>query len=168
MRYCFISLRDNVIFVIFAGIEVPLTWTRLESTATAGSNTLELQNPVEWNIGDEIVIASTSHKHSQSENEKKSITDISLDKLTLTLDSALEATHWGTQETFDGTNVEFRAEVGLLTHNVVVRGNTNAQWEDKIEACEAGFDTGASTVSFLFDSKIQFSFMFILHADIIN
>ena len=64
--------------------------------------------------------------------------------MTLTLDSALEADHLGTQEIFDGTLVEFRAEVGLLTHNVVVRGNTDPQWEDFIEACPAGFNTGKS------------------------
>lgn len=35
-----------------------------------------------------------------------------------------------------------RAEVGLLTHNVVVRGSVNHQWSETIEACPAGFDTG--------------------------
>ncbi|XP_060573258.1 fibrocystin-L-like isoform X2 [Ruditapes philippinarum] len=157
------------------GIEIPLTWTRLESTATSGSSTLELQNPVEWNVGDEIVIASTSHKHSQSENEKKKITNISLDKRTLTLDSALEATHWGTQETFDGTTVEFRAEVGLLTHNVVVRGNTDAQWEQEIKACEAGFDTGEFVTQTCFLGRFgdeigssQFGGMILVHAPVYN
>lgn len=119
-----------------------MTWTRLASTATVGSSTLELKDPVEWNIGDEVVIASTGHKHSQSENEKGTIASISADKQTLTLETPLGASHWGTEETFDGTVVEFRAEVGLLTHNVVVRGNTDPNWEDKIEACEDGFDTG--------------------------
>ncbi|XP_053372863.1 fibrocystin-L-like [Mercenaria mercenaria] len=153
--------------------KVPLTWTRLSSTASAGSSTLELQDPVEWNVGDEITIACTGHKHSQSENEKKTISSISSDKRTLTLDSALEATHWGTQETFDGTNVEFRAEIGLLTHNVVVRGNSDAQWEDKIEACEAGFDTGefATQTCFLgrFGDEIgssQFGAMILVHAPV--
>lgn len=121
---------------------MPITWTRLASTANAGANTLTLVDPVEWNVGDEIVIAATGHHHTQSENEKKTITAISPDKRTLTLADPLEASHWGTEETFDGTLVEFRAEVGLLTHNVVVRGNQDPQWEDKIEACPAGFNTG--------------------------
>lgn len=99
-------------------------------------------DPVEWNVGDEIVIPSTSHHQSQSENEKKTITAISSDKRTLTLDSNLEAEHVGVEETFDGTLVEMRGEVGLLTHNVVVRGNQDPQWEDEIKACAAGFNVG--------------------------
>ena len=101
-----------------------------------------MQDAVEWNVGDEIVIASTGHHHSQSENEKHTIAAISSDKMTLTLASQLESEHLGVEETFSGTKVQFRAEVGLLTHNVVVRGNTDPQWEIQVEACEDGFNTG--------------------------
>ena len=128
--------------LIVAGKEVPLTWTRLSATASAGDTTITLLDPVEWNVDDEIVIATTGDHHTQNENEKKTISAISGDKMTLTLDSALEADHLGTQEIFDGTTVEFRAEVGLLTHNVVVRGNTEPSWEESIEACPDGFNTG--------------------------
>ncbi|XP_045210443.2 fibrocystin-L-like isoform X2 [Mercenaria mercenaria] len=155
------------------GIEMPLTWTTLASTATAGSSSIVLKDPVEWNVGDEIVIASTGHKHSQSENEKKTISNKSSDNRTLTLDSALDHKHWGTQETVDGTVLEFRAEVGLLTHNVVVRGDRDAQWDDKIEACEEGFDTGefATQTCFLgrFGDEIgssQFGAMILVHAPV--
>lgn len=155
------------------GIEVPLTWTRLDSTAAAGTNTLSLVDPVEWNVGDEIVIASTGHRHTQSENEKKKISAISVDKRTLTLDSNLEAEHVGTQETFDGTLVEFRAEVGLLTHNVVVRGNQDPQWEDEIEECKAGFNTGEFAVQTCFLGRFgdeigssQFGAMILVHAPV--
>jgi len=103
---------------------------------------LELVDPVEWSVNDEIVIAATGHRHTQRENEKRTISAISADKRTLTLSEPLDAQHVGTEETFDGTLVEFRGEVGLLTHNVVVRGNKDPQWEDKIEACKAGFNTG--------------------------
>ena len=110
--------------------------------------TIDLVDPVEWNIGDEIVIAATGHRQSQSQNEKKTISAISQDKRTLTLNSALEAEHLGTEETFNGTLVEFRAEVGLLTHNVVVRGDTDPQWEEFTESCPAGFNTGKLAWSF--------------------
>ena len=133
-----------------------MTWTRLSATAAAGATTIDLVDPVEWNVGDEIVIAATGHHHSQSENEKKTISAISMDKRTLTLDSALEAEHLGTQETFDGTLVEFRAEVGLLTHNVVVRGNRDATWDESIEACPDGFNTGWFLISFFSDIISKF------------
>lgn len=103
---------------------------------------MELVDPVEWNVGDEIVIASTGHRQTQRENEKKTITAKSSDNMTLTLDTSLEAEHVGVEEIFDGTLVEMRAEVGLLSHNVVVRGNQDPQWEDEIKACEAGFNVG--------------------------
>ena len=41
-----------------------------------------------------------------------------------------------------GHRLEACAEVGLLTRNVVVRGSDNKQWNDTIEACSEGFDTG--------------------------
>ena len=154
---CLLKLSHYLHLCIITGQEVPLTWTRLSATATAGATTIDLVDPVEWNVGDEIVIASTGHHHTQSENEKKTISAISMDKRTLTLDSALEAEHLGTEETFDGTLVEFRAEVGLLTHNVVVRGNTDPQWEEFIEACPAGFNTGNSMKTRLFKCIENFS-----------
>ena len=62
--------------------------------------------------------------------------------MTLTLDSPLEASHLGVKEMFDGKLVEMRGEVGLLTHNVVVRGNRDPQWNEEIKACPKGFNTG--------------------------
>lgn len=45
-----------------------------------------------------------------------------------------------------GQNVvfEYRAEVGLLTRNVVVKGSEDAQWDRDIEACADGFNPGLS------------------------
>ena len=56
---------------------------------------------------------------------------------------ALQFKHLGETLTIEGSNqLEARAEVGLLSHNVVVRGSDNVQWHDVIEACPAGFDPG--------------------------
>ena len=41
-----------------------------------------------------------------------------------------------------GLSLQARAEVAVLTRNVVVRGSDNIEWHDKIEACPDGFDTG--------------------------
>ncbi|KAG8441696.1 hypothetical protein GDO86_010760 [Hymenochirus boettgeri] len=61
------------------GQPVPVTWTRLAQTAEAGSSALILQKSVTWKAGDEIVIASTGHRHSQKENEKMTIQSVSPD-----------------------------------------------------------------------------------------
>lgn len=58
------------------------------------------------------------------------------------MDSALQYKHVAVTETFGSTSVELRGEVGLLSHNVKVRGSSDDQWSDKIPKCEEGFDTG--------------------------
>jgi hypothetical protein len=41
------------------GIERTPTWTKLDTTATAGSNQITLHEAVDWVTGEEIIIAST-------------------------------------------------------------------------------------------------------------
>ena len=114
-------------------------------TANAGESTISLLLPVQWLVGDEIIIASTGLRHSQGENEKKTITSVSGDKMTLTLDTALDYRHLGEEITITNErSLQARAEVGLLSRNVLIRGSDNPQWHDVIEACEAGFNTGKS------------------------
>lgn len=73
----------------------------------------------------------------------KKIAAVSADGLTLTLDEPLAYTHLGVSVILaDGTKFEGRAEVGLLTRNIVVRGSQHQEWDDTIEACPNGFDTG--------------------------
>ncbi|KAM9385916.1 fibrocystin-L-like isoform 2-T2 [Pholidichthys leucotaenia] len=136
------------------GIPVPVPWTRLAETANSGSSTLVLQHEVTWTTGSEVVIASTGHRHSQGENEVRRIAAVSADGRTLTLDSPLNYTHLGVSVTLpDGTVFEGRAEVGLLTRNVVVRGSQHLEWDETIAACEEGFDTGEFTTQTCFQGR---------------
>ena len=73
---------------------------------------------------------------------------VSPDGKTVTLNDSLDYEHKGeTADIGGGHTVEMRAEVGLLTHNVVVRGSIHNQWNDVIEKCEAGFDTGKAVTA---------------------
>lgn len=73
----------------------------------------------------------------------RKLTAVSPDGLTLTLNEPLKYTHLGVSVTLpDGTVFEARAEVGLLTRNIVVRGSQQNEWNDEIEACPDGFNTG--------------------------
>ena len=61
------------------------------------------------------------------------------------MQEALEWKHLG--ETIDidkdgEFTLDARAEVALLTHNIVVRGNNDPQWNDEIPACPIDFDVG--------------------------
>ncbi|XP_043073568.1 PKHD1 like 1, tandem duplicate 1 [Puntigrus tetrazona] len=147
-----LGVREGVLDL--HGIPVPMTWTRLSQTAQSGSNTLTLMDVVTWKTGDEIIIASTGHRHSQIENELKRVASVSADGRTLTLTEPLEYTHLGVSVTLpDGTVFEARAEVGLLTRNIVVRGSNNVEWNDQIQACPDGFNTGEFATQTCFQGR---------------
>ena len=42
------------------------TWTLLAETISPGHATLTVEDPVDWKVGEEIVVASTSFAHSES------------------------------------------------------------------------------------------------------
>ena len=70
-----------------------ISWTRLTSPAMAGSTYLSLTEPVDWQVGDEVVVAPSRFLASQTEIRK--IQSVSADKTTLILDSALGYDHLG-------------------------------------------------------------------------
>uniref|UniRef100_A0A3P8VH65 PKHD1 like 1, tandem duplicate 2 n=1 Tax=Cynoglossus semilaevis TaxID=244447 RepID=A0A3P8VH65_CYNSE len=154
------------------GIPVPVTWTHLAQTAATGSSSIHLMKEVTWKPGDQIVIASTGDRHSQRENEVRTITSVSSDGKVLTLDTLLNYTHLGVSVTLpDGTVFEGRAEVGLLTRNIVVRGSQHVEWNDKIEACPDGFNTGEFATQTCFQGRFgeevgsdQFGACIMMHA----
>lgn len=114
------ALRDGI--VDMHGANVGQTWTRLAATATIGATQITLQQPVGWPVGSQIVIATTGNYLSQGQTETRTITAISSNGLTLTLNAALTFQHLGVTQTVGTTPIHFRAEVGLLTHNVVFQG----------------------------------------------
>ncbi|XP_069572864.1 fibrocystin-L-like [Brachyistius frenatus] len=136
------------------GIPVPVPWTYLAQTATGGSVTLTLMKAVTWKVGDEIVVASTGHRHSQRENEVRRIAAVSADGKTLTLTEPLVFTHLGVSVTLpDGTVFEGRAEVGLLTRNIVVQGSQHKEWQDEIKACPDDFHKGEFATQTCFQGR---------------
>jgi hypothetical protein len=95
------------------------TWTKLASTANAGSTSITVLNASGWRVGDEIVLASTDFNPRQA--ERRTISAISGN--TLTLDKKLDYMHFG-KITFD---VDERGEVGLLTRNIKIQASPDAE-----------------------------------------
>lgn len=96
------------------------TSTRLNGTVAAGSKTIVVQDPVDWKVGDSIIITSSSFYNPyspKSQTEQRTITAISGNLLTL--DQALTYAHWGA----DASGVNEQAEVGLLSHNVLIHSD---------------------------------------------
>ncbi|XP_036421459.1 fibrocystin-L-like [Colossoma macropomum] len=147
-----LGIREGVLDL--HGIPIPIPWTRLAQTARNGSRTITLMDAVTWRVGDEVVIASTGHRHSQIENEVRIIAAVSADGRTLNLTQPLKYTHLGESITLpDGTVFEAKAEVGVLTRNVVVRGSINQDWSDLIPACPDGFNTGEFATQTCFQGR---------------
>ncbi|XP_048585401.1 fibrocystin-L isoform X2 [Nematostella vectensis] len=149
------------------GKHVPVTWTRLASTAEIGANQIHLHTSVTWQVGDKIILASTSR--SQKENEELTITSVSSDGTRLGVTPTLKHKHIALTQRFGNKSIDTQAEVGLLTRNVVVRGSVQEEWTDEIKPCPEDFDPdqfatqscflgryGSGTVSDQFGSQIMF------------
>lgn len=105
-------------------------WCRLNLTAFGAdcggpSQFLSVDCDVQsagWEVGDQIVIASTDYDWEQAEVR----TIASITGNSIGLDCPLDFDHWGADVYGKGTNpdwkVNCRAEVGLLSRSVVVRG----------------------------------------------
>src|SRR5687768_16187255 len=93
-------------------------WTKLASTANAGSTSIQVLNAAGWRVGDEIVLASTDFDPRQA--ERRTISAIK--GTTITLDRKLDYMHFG-KITFD---VDQRGEVGLLTRNITLQASEDA------------------------------------------
>jgi hypothetical protein len=106
-RFCTLNMH---------GIKKEITWTNLESTAEVGDTSITLMASPDWNVGDHIIIAGTTW-HYNYDHEERWITSIS--GPVITFDAPLEFKHLGVAPEFGGVEMPMRAEVGLLTRNIV-------------------------------------------------
>jgi cell migration-inducing and hyaluronan-binding protein len=97
-------------------------WTRLRNTAAAAATRLELVDNPGWKVGDRIAVASS--EYSQDRFEEAEITAVSGDAITLAV--PLKYEHFGEIVSVSGTSVDERAEVGLLTRNITIQGDTGS------------------------------------------
>ena len=94
-------------------------WTRLAATAPAGATQLQLERTVDWRPGDRLVIASTDFDPTRTEE----VTVVAVQGSQVTVSPALRFGHFGVTQEFAGRTLDERAEVGLLTRNITIRGD---------------------------------------------
>ncbi len=99
--------------------EKRVVWTRLSATAGVGSSQLQLERTVDWRVGDHLVIASTDFDPRQAEE----VTVTTVQGNVVGISPALRNAHFGVTQTFAGQTLDERAEVGLLSRNIVIRGD---------------------------------------------
>ena len=100
--------------------ETRVPWTRLAANAAAGATQIQLNGPIDWRAGDRIVLASTDFDPLQA--EEMVISQIQGNQVTL--QNPLRYAHWGQLQTLGGRQLDERAEVGLLSRNIVIQGDS--------------------------------------------
>ena len=104
-----------------------IEWTRLGANVAAGATSLTLVEPVDWAVGDSILV--TSSREDWNEAETRTITSVSGDLRTVSFATGLAYPHCGSTITktrsTDGKSwtADLRAEVGLLSRNVTIQGD---------------------------------------------
>ncbi len=97
-----------------------LAWSQLEANAGIGATSLTLAHEAAtWRAGDKIVLASSSFNPREAEV----VTVSSVTGKTINFTPALKNAHTSLVQTFEGKKLDQRAAVGLLTRNIVLRGD---------------------------------------------
>ena len=96
------------------------TWTTLTTTANAEETQITVADVTGWNVGDKIVISSTDFEHDHYDTA--TITSIAGN--VVTLDTPLAYSHYSNVETYSTGTVTIAAEVGMLTRNIIIQGDS--------------------------------------------
>jgi hypothetical protein len=101
------------------------TWTKLNATADVGDSAVTVNGPVNWAVGDEIVVSSSSFY--ANETHEAQIASLAFDAAANTtridLDRPTRYTHLGVLTEAGGRALDMRAEVAVLSRNVVFEGD---------------------------------------------
>jgi hypothetical protein len=83
------------------------TWTQITKTISPGENQVQLLQAVDWLPGESIAIAATGFNHYES--EQRTITAVSPDKKTLTVDAPFTYRHFSGTERYGGRDFVMNA-----------------------------------------------------------
>jgi hypothetical protein len=128
------------------GAPPAVAWTKLNAHANAAATSLQLMEPVDWQAGDQILVAPTDW-YGASSTERVNLSAVAGD--TLTLATPLAEFHWGRLQYATNSGMSLdpidlvepslpetplildeRAEVGHLTRNIVIQAPNDALWQD--------------------------------------
>jgi hypothetical protein len=134
----FLGNKNLVVFgdVQLHGSPVATSWAPLLVTAVRGSSKLTMKDAVGWQAGDKLVITSTEYpepigyeddqgggyleEYTPHQTEHVEIRSVSGNVITLT--AKLQNKHHAETMTVGGKKIDLVAHVGVLSRNVLVRG----------------------------------------------
>jgi hypothetical protein len=98
------------------------TWTKLNTTAYAGQNFIVTSEPVDFALGEMIVITGSEIPGDSFYEEVVTVVQ-TLDNRQVYFEPSLVYTHRSEIVTVQGRVLDLRCEVGLLTRNIKVQGD---------------------------------------------
>lgn len=98
-------------------------WTLLNRHAGPGQSIIEVADPVNWRVGDEIVIAASGTKPWHAEQRRI----VSIDSTSIVLNEPLIFDHFGQYVSTDDYSIDMRAEVGLLSRDIILQGDIGSE-----------------------------------------
>lgn len=101
-----------------------------------GDKQIVLSEPVDWRAGDRIALASS--RFNPREVDLVTIAAVLPDGRTINLTSPLQYRHYGERYSVGDWTADLRAEVGHLTRNIVIRGDSVS--EAKVFGCHVVVD----------------------------
>ena len=115
-----------------------MTWTTISANVNVGDTTFTTTDTVDWQVGEQIVVASTSFVHEQA--ERKTITAVSGN--TFTVDSAFAYKHVSVVENHGSDKLEMRAEEVRLAGLELGRTTGKVDVEDLLDVIFSEFCVG--------------------------
>ncbi|WP_299222073.1 G8 domain-containing protein [uncultured Aquimarina sp.] len=96
-----------------------LSWGQLIETVAPGDTKITLdKDPVGWKVGDVIAIAPSGYEPYEAEE----VTISELSGRIISFTPALQYPHFGEIQEYEGKILDERAEVGMLTRNIIIQG----------------------------------------------
>ncbi|KAF5840653.1 hypothetical protein DUNSADRAFT_16026, partial [Dunaliella salina] len=102
------------------GREFNPTWTRLASTAVSGNRTIKLQEPVNWEAGQLVALATSIWRDEfENQNEVMTVESVDAGQQSITFTAGIQFHHYG--------GAEYQSEVALLSRSILLQGPPSAQ-----------------------------------------
>ncbi|XP_059687939.1 fibrocystin [Gavia stellata] len=127
----FLAVRNGTLSI--HGWMPKLGFTRLKSSAHANDTRLVLQEPVDWQPGDEIMVGRTGFGDAQQQEEMAVIEFVNNTELYLR--SPLRYSHNVGEGRVNGRSLPFSAVVALSSRRIVVQGNVTMERMSHLRQC---------------------------------
>ncbi|XP_029893831.1 fibrocystin [Aquila chrysaetos chrysaetos] len=127
----FLAVRNGTLSI--RGWMPKVAFTHLKSSAHANDRLLVLQEPVDWQPGDEIMVGRTGLGDAQQQEEMAVIE--SVNNTELYLRSPLRYSHSVGEGWVNGQSLPLSAVVALISRRVVVQGNITVERMSHLRQC---------------------------------